>query len=147
MENGNINISQALLDSFSKTDSSVSENDDKEESKIKYSFTIRGENLSLSILDRWNISGISTSLDIDENLNNLKADIRIPSIGLTYDDYDISLDSLLVSLNVEERINAAVSVASIGVESPLFSVAAGALESSFVLPDLDSIEDLEEAQK
>ena len=143
VENGNINISQALLDSFSKSDSSVSENDDKEESKIKYSFTIRGENLSLSILDRWNISGISTSFDIDENLNNLKADIRIPSIGLTYDDYDISLDSLLVSLNVEERINAAVSVASIGVESPLFSVAAGALESSFVLPDLDSIEDLE----
>ena len=93
-QNGEVKLTQSFFDSLNDGDISQSKTG-SEKKEALYNFTLKLEDFSISLFDKWIIEGVSASVDMDEKISKLDAVVRIPQVMLSYNEYEIGLKRLL----------------------------------------------------
>lgn len=141
--NGEIKLSQGVIDSFSNSKNTEDTSKEvQEQKKAKYSFILKLEDFSLSILDKWSVDGISASLNIDERVDKLNASLNIPKVSLVYNDYSIGLDEALISLSLNNGFYADVTLSSLALSYLDYSLFSNEIKGSITSSSISSIEDM-----
>ena len=140
--NGEVKLNQALFDSFKSGSDNNSEDKESATKEAKYNFTLNLYNFSISLLDKWNIDGVTASVSMDERITKLNALISIPEINLSYNDYVLGLNDVSLNLNKKEEISAKLSVESLSLSSSSFSLSTGSVKGDASLSSLASLGDI-----
>lgn len=141
--NGEVKLTEEFFNSFSSESDTTSENNETASKDSKYSFSVKLENIALTVLDKWRVEGISASMDIIDGFDNISANLKVPEINLKYDDYSLSLKEILLSLNMAEGLKASLSLDSASLSSSSFNINTNAVVGNITAKSLSSIKDLE----
>ena len=141
-QNGEVKLTQSFFDSLNDEDISQSKAG-SEKKEALYNFTLKLEDFSISLFDKWIIEGVSASVDMDEKISKLDAVVSIPQVILSYNEYEIGLKEISVNLDKKEEIRTKLSVDSININSSSFSIETGVLRGDALIGSLNSINDIQ----